>query len=514
MHHSLSIARLFASESAYDEVLLPYRKRADCIMVGMNVFLFLVCLTIAPIRNTFREVAAVGLPTLLFSYWLATRHAGDLFTRLFMACGFMAYTGLIIHQSGGDIEAHFSAFGLIGVLLYYRDWRTITAATLFIYLHHLVLGYAQSIGLPVFVFDDPRFWFLFAVHVAYFLPFVAMLSYLSIWLRREGFEAQHVINLGGEIMQGNLVDNYNLSDAEKQMPLIRAVVLMKNRLLDLLRVLPVPAAVIRLDNDSVVNINAAWERTFGPETGNVATFGRSAIWADEHSWDRLLGQLRNAENKLIDKIELRLRRADGAALLCELSLILHDTAEPAMAILTVQDITQRRHAEETMLRLAYRDQLTDLPNRVSLLAALDHALAKWQQNQQPFALLLLDLDSFKPVNDNYGHDAGDVVLSIVGQRLRQINRDTDLVARLGGDEFVVLLNECSSAVQAEEIGLRIIATIAQPISIEKAGLTVTIGASVGIACTEPGIENTEAMLKIADQALYRAKAKGKGCVSR
>ena len=185
-----------------------------------------------------------------------------------------------------------------------------------------------------------------------------------------------------------------------------------------------------------------------------------------------------------------------------------------MAILTVQDITQRRNAEETMLRLAYRDQLTDLPNRVSLLAALDHALAKWQQNQQPFALLLLDLDSFKPVNDTYGHDAGDVVLSIVGQRLRKINRDTDLVARLGGDEFVVLLNECSSAVQAEEIGLRIIATIAQPISIEKAGLTVTIGASVGIACIEPGTENTEAMLKIADQALYRAKAKGKGCVSR
>lgn len=507
------IARLFSAESAYDELLLPYRERADRIMVAMNIFLFLVCLLIAPVRNTFVEVAVIGLPTLLLSFWLATRHPGDLLTRLYMACAFMAYTGLIIHQTGGDIEAHFSAFGLIGVLLYYRDWRTIAAATLFIYLHHLVLGYAQVMGLPIFVFDDQRFWFLFGLHVAYFLPFVAMMGYLSIWLRREGFDARHVINLAGEIMQGNLVDNYNLSDAEKEMPLISAVVMMKNRLLDLLRVLPVPAAVIRLDTESMVNVNAAWERTFGLQSTDCANFRTCPIWADEHSWGDLVGQLKEAEDKLIDKVEMTLRRADGVLLLCELSLILHDDSEPVMAILTVEDITQRRRAEEAILRLAYRDQLTDLPNRTSLHTAMAAAFAKWQQTNQPFAILLLDLDGFKPVNDTYGHDVGDAVLTIVGQRINQTNRNTDLVARLGGDEFVVLLNECISAERAEEVGARVIAAIARPIFIEKSGLTVAVGASAGLAYITQGIENTEEMLKIADEALYRAKAMGKGCIA-
>lgn len=508
------IGRLFSAESAYDDVLLPYRERADSIMVGMNIFLFLVCLAIGPVRNTFSEVAFVGLPTLIMSFWLASRYPGELLTRLFMACGFMAFTGLIIHQSGGDIEAHFSAFGLIGVLLYYRDWRTIAAATVFIYLHHLVLGYAQVAGLPIYVFDDGRFWFLFGLHVAYFLPFVAMMGYLSIWLRREGFEAQNVINLAGQILQGNLIASYDLSDSEKEMPLISAVVMMKNRLLDLLRVLPVPAAVIRLDTESMVNVNAAWERTFGLQPGDCSNFRTCPIWADEHSWGNLVGRLKEAEDKLIDKVEMTLRRADGVLLLCELSLILHDDSEPVMAILTVEDITQRRRAEEAILRLAYRDQLTDLPNRASLHAALDVAFEKWRQSGQPFAILLLDLDGFKPVNDIHGHDVGDVALKIVGQRIRQINRSTDFAARLGGDEFVVLVNECISAEHAEEVGARVIDSISRVIHIEKSGLTVTLGASAGLAYIRPGIESPEEMLKIADEALYRAKAIGKGCVAR
>jgi len=120
-------------------------------------------------------------------------HAGELLTRITMACAFMAYTSLIIHQSGGAIEGHFSAFGLIGVLLYYRDWRTIFSATVFIYLQHLVAGYAQTLGVPVYVFDTNAFWFKFALHVAYFLPFVGMMGYLSIWLRRDAVEQLHTI---------------------------------------------------------------------------------------------------------------------------------------------------------------------------------------------------------------------------------------------------------------------------------------------------------------------------------
>ena len=175
-------------ESAFDAGLWAYRVRADKIMVGMNGFLTMVCLTVAPLRDTWILAMLVAMPTLAMSLALVQQQSGALSTRLYMACAFMAYTALLIHQTGGDIEAHFAAFGLIGVLLYYRDWRTIAAATVFIYLQHLLVGYAQYRGWPVYVFDTSAFWPTFALHVAYFLPFVGMMAYLSVWLRIEACE--------------------------------------------------------------------------------------------------------------------------------------------------------------------------------------------------------------------------------------------------------------------------------------------------------------------------------------
>ena len=176
------------AEAGYDAGLQPYRMRADRIMVGMNTFLTLVCLAVAPYQGSWLVAFLVAVPTLLLSVALVQQQSGALGTRLYMACAFMAYTALLIHQTGGDIEAHFAAFGLIGVLLYYRDWRTIVAATVFIYLQHLLVGYAQYMGWPVYVFDTSAFWPTFALHVAYFLPFVGMMAYLSVWLRIEACE--------------------------------------------------------------------------------------------------------------------------------------------------------------------------------------------------------------------------------------------------------------------------------------------------------------------------------------
>lgn len=178
--------KILTAETVFDPLLQSYRERADRIMVGMNIFLCLVCLALAPLHNTFQAIWLVGIPTLLISIILMLKQPGELVTRLFMACGFMIYTALIIHQNAGITEAHFSAFGLIGVLLYYRDWRTIIVATIFIYLHHLVLGYGQTLGLPIYVFASSHFWQMFGSHLTYFLPFITMMTYLAIWLRREG----------------------------------------------------------------------------------------------------------------------------------------------------------------------------------------------------------------------------------------------------------------------------------------------------------------------------------------
>lgn len=509
------ILRLLQAEAIYDGLLLPYRVRADHIMVRMNLFLLLVCMALAPWRSTYAVVALVGLPTLGLAYVLARGWPGQLVTRIFMGCAFMAYTGIIIHQSGGDIEAHFAAFGLIGVLLYYRDWRSIVAATVFIYLHHLVLGYAQTLGVPVYVFDQPNFWVLFGVHVAYFLPFIAMMVYLSIWLRREGYEAQHVIVLAQQVVQGNLMDDGASSAllAHAKMPLVAAVQQMKQRLLDLLKVLPVAAAVVRIDTGAIVSINEAWERRIGPLGGKDERIGESPIWVDPATWSDLIDRMHSAAEKLINKTEVVLRKNDGTPMICELSIVLHEGVTPVMAILTVEDITLRRRAEETMKRLAFRDALTQLPNRASLQLALEQAMHARDQKGQASALVMLDLDGFKPINDQYGHDAGDEVLRAIGARLQWLNERADVAARLGGDEFCVVLGSGITAPEALATAEQVIEAVAQPIQLNaQAGVWVRVGASAGVACLSPNLHNIEAWLKRADEALYQAKRSGKNRV--
>ena len=505
--------RWLAAEAAFDPLLRPYRVHADRVMVGMNIFLTLVCLALAPLRETWLEVLLIAVPTLLLSIWLWRNHAGALSTRLFMASAFMVFTGLIIHQNGGDIEAHFAAFGLIGVLLYYRDWRTIVVATVVVYLHHLILGYAQTLGAPIYVFDSRNFWVLFVLHVAYFLPFVGMMSYLSIWLRREAHESQHVIHLAQRIVQGNLLDDEAELRGIGATPLINAVLLMKSRLLDLLRVMPVAAAVIRIDTESIVSVNEAWVQAIGPLEQNNIRFGQSPIWADSSAWSRLLDSLRDAKRKMLTKVEVTLRKADGMPILCELSLILHEDIDPVMAILTVEDVTLRRKTEKTMQRLAFRDQLTDLPNRTSLQADLELVLDHWREHATPFAVVMMDLDGFKPINDTHGHDAGDEVLKVVGARLLKLNRENDLAARLGGDEFVIVLHDCSSAEFAAQVAQRFIDAVSLPIRIKTSGTTVKVGASAGVAHISDGLPEVEVILKNADTALYAAKTGGKNRVA-
>jgi signal transduction histidine kinase len=227
------ITKIFQNESQFDALLSTYRQAADRTMLWVIVGLQLVCFALAPVNETWESASFIGLPTLALATYLVRFLCGELLTRLFIAAAFMTYTGLIIHQTNGDIEGHFSAFGLVGMLLYYRDWRTIISATVFIYLHHLVLGYIQTLGVPIYVFDQPNFWQLFFIHVAYFLPFVAMMAYISVSLRREGSESQRVVRYANNIAQGkNSVteDDVWLDTASDNTEIIRSVKDMSNAL--------------------------------------------------------------------------------------------------------------------------------------------------------------------------------------------------------------------------------------------------------------------------------------------
>ncbi len=181
---------------------------------------------------------------------------------------------------------------------------------------------------------------------------------------------------------------------------------------------------------------------------------------------------------------------------------------PLGAVVTMHDITGRRKAEAALSRQALHDPLTDLANRALLRDRLEHAIARRSRRPEPLALLLMDLDGFKVVNDSLGHQAGDEVLVSIAGRLRGCLRPDDTIARLGGDEFAVVLENTSEA-QATRIAEQILATVRQPVST--LGRSISSDASIGVMIGTES-DTPESLLRNADLAMYAAKDSGKGNV--
>jgi diguanylate cyclase (GGDEF)-like protein/PAS domain S-box-containing protein len=176
---------------------------------------------------------------------------------------------------------------------------------------------------------------------------------------------------------------------------------------------------------------------------------------------------------------------------------------------TCQDITEQRQLEETLGHQALHDHLTGVSNRALLADRLGLALSRASRHQSEVAVLFIDLDDFKGVNDRWGHEGGDEVLVAVARRLEAAVRPSDTVARYGGDEFVAVCEEIS-ADDALEFARRISAAVRTPIALER-GAQVTISASVGVALGG-GADRAELLIRNADGAMYRAKSAGRGHV--
>ena len=179
-----------------------------------------------------------------------------------------------------------------------------------------------------------------------------------------------------------------------------------------------------------------------------------------------------------------------------------------VALATLRDISDRKEAERRIRRMARQDALTGLPNRRVFVDALEGAIARTSRDGPAFAVLFLDLDHFKDVNDTLGHPAGDELLREVAARLRGSVRDTDLVARFGGDEFAVLMPEVREEGGVAALAAKLIAALEPPFSVH--GNDIRIGTSVGIALGARPDVGVEALMAHADVALYRAKAEGRG----
>jgi diguanylate cyclase (GGDEF)-like protein len=179
-----------------------------------------------------------------------------------------------------------------------------------------------------------------------------------------------------------------------------------------------------------------------------------------------------------------------------------------LAVLIASLVSVHRDESLQLAQLAFYDPLTKLPNRALFMDRLQQASARSFRHNRMIALLYLDFDDFKLINDRFGHAAGDAVLANVGDRLRNLVRDTDTVARLGGDEFAVLLEDVDDRESACIVARRLLDVLTYPTAYHTERLRCS--ASIGIAYGNGGIPSPEELLRLADEALYRAKRNRKG----
>ena len=265
-----------------------------------------------------------------------------------------------------------------------------------------------------------------------------------------------------------------------------------------------------LDREGVILFQTpSVQRVFGYQTGD---YDGRAIWELLHPDD--ISRLRQVLDEAIAQPDAaftsawRLRTSTGTWASCE-STIRSMLSEPSVAgvVLNTRDVTERKALEEQLIREALHDPLTDLANRALLRDRIAFALGRARRTNGRVALMLVDLDDFKAVNDGLGHAAGDQVLVTVARRLTQCVRPGDTVARLGGDEFAVLLDDASGDGAPDAVAARIQELLKLPLLV--AGHELFANASVGVAMAEEGSLDDEELLRNADVAMYMAKGKGK-----
>jgi len=224
--------------------------------------------------------------------------------------------------------------------------------------------------------------------------------------------------------------------------------------------------------------------------------------------DKDLSRFRSGELESIT-IEKRYLRKDGTPIWVRITIASKRDSDghAVYDISIVEDISDRRKAEERVQYLATHDETTSLPNRAMFSQLLAHAIEQGRRYRRPFAVLFVDLDRFKIINDSLGHEAGDELLKVMARRLRESLRSSDIVARLGGDEFVLLVEELPDRHVAATVARNILSVVVRPVEI--LGQECRVTASIGISIYPEDAQDGKSLMKNADMAMYQAKEEGK-----
>ena len=267
------------------------------------------------------------------------------------------------------------------------------------------------------------------------------------------------------------------------------------------------------DKGAIRTVNPAAEQIFGfaatemigknlrelvPGEGESSVISGSGE-GEGGNWVRSLG----------DNGELTGRRKGGDEFIMEMAVRELQHGDEMSFTGIVRDITKRKRIEEPIRIMAHFDAVTALPNRNLLADRLDEAIKRSQRSKHEIAILFIDLNKFKPINDELGHDAGDQALRFVADQMKESVRDSDTVARVGGDEFVVLLENVAGAGVVETIANKILVNISKPVEFSSGPRSM--GAAMGIALHPQHGETRDELMKNADQAMYEAKETGENC---
>lgn len=275
------------------------------------------------------------------------------------------------------------------------------------------------------------------------------------------------------------------------------------------------AWVARLDGQ-IVCVNAYCAEAHEQSVSEMVGQRFALLYAPQHQVEAADYWQVVKEGRRIEARELWHADASGREwpMLTSGMLLRDDAGRPMLLACTAIDVSERKKAEARIHQLAYYDALTGLPNRRLLVDYAQHALAHCKRRSTHGALMCLDLDHFKTINDSRGHEVGDEMIREVARRIAQQLRAGDSVARLGGDEFVVLIEELSentniAASQAEGVGQKILAALAHPYRIKDSVLHSTV--SIGVTLLGPEAVSVESLIKQAELAMYESKASGRNC---
>ncbi|CAN5216685.1 hypothetical protein BH11PSE11_BH11PSE11_09600 [soil metagenome] len=267
-------------------------------------------------------------------------------------------------------------------------------------------------------------------------------------------------------------------------------------------------AILTIDRDGVViSVNGAAGTLFGYRDSVMCGLPLDTLIQIEEKGSAIalletLSKKSQASKKAFG------RHTDGRQFPVSIAVSLVEASDETFFVCILHDLTEQLWAQQQIYQLAHHDALTGLPNRFTLNLRLEQLLAMARRNQAAIALMYVNLDRFKKINDSQGQQVGDQLLMEAGKRLKQLLRDTDTVARLGGDEFVVILTNYAAVDDVMDIAQRIILAISEPYQLAEQNLHC--GASVGISMFPDDGNNVDTLLRNADSAMQAAKSQGRG----